>query len=56
MKAIKQMFAPLRKGTTRLLVCDPYGNLLAIEGKYYEKWSGAVVGYTLMYLADRKKK
>lgn len=51
-----QSFAPLKKNTIRLLVCNPDGNRLNLEDTCTGQWGSMVLVYALTLFNSLKEK
>lgn len=53
---IRQMFAPMKKGTVRVIVCDAEGNVMAQEGRLCERYASSIVGSLLVHDSDKTRR
>lgn len=50
------MFAPMKKGTVRVIVCDAEGNVMAQEGRLCERYASSIVGSLLVHDSDKTRR
>jgi len=56
MKIIKQMFAPMKKDTIRVIICDQAGKVEGFEDEWLGSEDGRIIGSIASGLYEKAKK